>query len=230
MMLLHQRVNAIYFPSGANLKALCWMLKRKYPASNHDELIGEFPVALSFRPVYEAVMNGSTSQISFGVINVSDRASAGVYEDLPGKEAVVWLKEKFGADWSLEYAVVPDDAEKISSELVRMADVAGCCLVLTTGGTGPAPRDVTPEATTAVCHRLLPGFGEAMRMESFRRVPTSILSRQVAGTRGRCLIINLPGKPTAIRECLDVVAKAIPYCVFLTSGLKIDGGSDRPAL
>jgi molybdopterin adenylyltransferase len=159
--------------------------------------------------------------IRFGVINVSDRASAGVYEDIPGKEAVKWLKETFPIAWSLEYAVVPDEQEQIVAMLSDMADHKGCVLVLTTGGTGPAPRDVTPEATMRVCDRLLPGFGEAMRRESFQKVPTSILSRQVAGTRGKCLIINLPGKPTAIRECLDVVKAAIPYCVFLTSGEKI---------
>lgn len=173
-------------------------------------------------------MNNAALPFSFGVINVSDRASAGVYEDIPGREAVAWLKERFGENWSLEYAVVPDDAEKISAQLIHMADDRNCCLILTTGGTGPAPRDVTPEATAAVCHRLLPGFGEAMRMASFARIPTSILSRQIAGTRGRCVIVNLPGKPTAIRECLDVIAKAIPYCVFLTSGIQVSPGSDRP--
>lgn len=161
------------------------------------------------------------TDIHFGVINVSDRASAGVYEDLPGKEAVKWLKEFFACDWTLEYAVVPDDQHQISSTLSDMADNKGCLLILTTGGTGPAPRDVTPEATVRVCDRLLPGFGEAMRMESLKTVPTAILSRQVAGTRGKCLIINLPGKPTAIRECLEIVKSAIPYCVFLTSGVEV---------
>lgn len=163
----------------------------------------------------------NTSAIRFGVINISDRASAGVYEDLPGKEAAAWLREQYSIAWELEYAVVPDEREKISATLVRMADECGCCLVLTTGGTGPAARDVTPEATTDVCDRLLPGFGEAMRLESRKFVPTAILSRQVAGTRGRCLIINLPGKPTAIRECLEIIKDAIPYCVFLVSGVEV---------
>jgi len=163
----------------------------------------------------------SESEIRFGVINVSDRASAGVYEDLPGKEAAAWLREYFPFNWKLEYAVVPDEQGKISATLVSMADQLSCCLILTTGGTGPAPRDVTPEATVSVCDRLLPGFGEAMRMESRKTVPTSILSRQVAGTRGKCLIINLPGKPTAIRECLEIIKDAIPYCVFLVSGVEI---------
>ncbi|HMP91008.1 MAG TPA: molybdopterin adenylyltransferase [Kiritimatiellia bacterium] len=173
-------------------------------------------------------MNGEAGKFSIGVINVSDRASAGVYEDTPGQEAVAWLKENYGDGWSLEYAVTPDDQEKISATLMRMIDEAGCCLVLTTGGTGPAPRDVTPEATMAVCDRLLPGFGEAMRMASFARIPTSILSRQVAGSRGSGLIINLPGKPAAIRECLDVIAPAIPYAVFLVSGMQVCAGADRP--
>lgn len=163
--------------------------------------------------------------IRFGVINVSDRASAGEYEDIPGKEAAAWLKEQYGEDWSLEYAVVPDEEDTIAAKLQEMSDEKGCLIVLTTGGTGPAPRDVTPEATTRVCDRMLPGFGEQMRMESLRIVPTAILSRQVAGTRGKTLIINLPGKPKAIRECLDVIKDAIPYCVFLVSGVEIKKGA-----
>ncbi|HMO03662.1 MAG TPA: molybdopterin adenylyltransferase [Kiritimatiellia bacterium] len=156
--------------------------------------------------------------MKFGVVNISDRAAAGVYEDTPGKEAVAWLREAVAEAWGLVYAVVPDDEEKIAATLIDMADVQGCCLVLTTGGTGPAPRDVTPEATMKVCDRLLPGFGESMRAESRKIVPTAILSRQVAGTRGRCLIVNLPGKPTAIRECLEVIAGALPYAIQLVSG------------
>lgn len=159
--------------------------------------------------------------IRFGVINVSDRASAGVYEDLPGKEAVAWLREQFPFAWDLEYAVVPDEQDRIAGAITDMADRAGCQIILTTGGTGPAPRDVTPEATVSVCERLLPGFGEAMRMESLKIVPTAILSRQVAGLRGKSLIINLPGKPTAIRECLDVIKDAIPYGVYLISGVDL---------
>ena len=163
----------------------------------------------------------SETTIKFGVINVSDRASAGEYEDIPGKEAVAWLKEQYGNDWKLEYAVIPDEEDKIAATLRFMADDEHCQIILTTGGTGPAPRDVTPEATMSVCDRMLPGFGEQMRMESLRIVPTAILSRQVAGTRGKTLIINLPGKPKAIRECLDVIKDAIPYCVFLVSGVRV---------
>lgn len=161
-------------------------------------------------------------KITFGVINVSDRASAGEYEDLPGQEAVRWLKEQYGDEWELEYVVVPDEQDKISDTLCFMADDEHCQLILTTGGTGPAPRDVTPEATMGVCERMLPGFGEQMRMESLKIVPTSILSRQVAGIRGKSLIINLPGKPKSIRECLNIIRDAIPYCVFLVSGVELE--------
>ncbi|MEM9983946.1 MAG: molybdopterin adenylyltransferase [Bacteroidota bacterium] len=156
--------------------------------------------------------------LKIGIINVSDRASAGVYEDLPGKRAVAILDEYLLSPWEKEYAVIPDEQDQISAELIRMADAAACSLIITTGGTGPAPRDVTPEATVAVCHKLLPGFGEAMRMESLKIVPTAILSRQVAGIRGQTLIINLPGKPKAIRECLDIIFPAIPTCIKLIGG------------
>ncbi len=160
--------------------------------------------------------------IKIGIINVSDRASAGVYEDIPGKRAATILDEYLLSPWEKEYAVIPDEQDQISAELIRMADQAACCLIITTGGTGPAPRDVTPEATLAVCHKLLPGFGEAMRMESLKIVPTAILSRQVAGIRGQTLIINLPGKPKAIRECLDIIFPAIPTCIKLIGGPDIE--------
>ena len=166
-------------------------------------------------------------EIRFGVINISDRASAGVYDDLPGQEAVRWLREAVATTWDLAYAIVPDDQEKIAGTIIEMADQKKCCLVITTGGTGPAPRDVTPEATMQVCDRLLPGFGEAMRAESLKKVPTAILSRQLAGTRGTCLIMNLPGKPTAIRECLEAVAGAIPYAIELISGIRVDYATGR---
>ena len=166
-------------------------------------------------------MNGPASPPRFGVINISDRASAGVYEDVPGKEALAWLEEAVVSPWERDYAVLPDDEETISDHLIDFVDRRGGCLILTTGGTGPSPRDVTPEATAKVCDRILPGFGEAMRAESRKFVPTAILSRQMAGLRGGCLIINLPGKPRAIRECLEVVAPAIPYAIFLASGIRV---------
>ncbi|HMO50782.1 MAG TPA: molybdopterin adenylyltransferase [Kiritimatiellia bacterium] len=162
-----------------------------------------------------------TSMI-IGIINVSDRASAGVYEDIPGKEAKAWLEDMVATPWQLEYAVVPDEQDRIAATLIDMADRRGCRLIITTGGTGPAPRDVTPEATMQVCERLLPGFGEAMRADSRRNVPTAILSRQIAGSRGACLIVNLPGKPAAIRECLNSIATALPYAIFLISGSTVE--------
>jgi molybdopterin adenylyltransferase len=163
-----------------------------------------------------------------GVINVSDRASAGVYEDTPGKSVVALLGEWLVTPFELDYRVVPDEQPQIEAELKRMADEAGCCLVVTTGGTGPALRDVTPEATQAVCARMLPGFGELMRAVSLKFVPTAILSRQTAGIRGATLIVNLPGRPKAIRENLEAVFPAIPYCVDLIGGPRLETTAAMP--
>jgi molybdopterin adenylyltransferase len=160
--------------------------------------------------------------IKIGVINVSDRAAAGVYEDTPGKAAVALLREWLVTPFAVDYKVVPDEQPAIEAELRRMADEAGCGLVVTTGGTGPAPRDVTPEATAAVCTKLLPGFGELMRAASLQHVPTAILSRQTAGIRGKTLIVNLPGRPKAIRENLEAVFPAIPYCLDLIGGPRLE--------
>lgn len=160
--------------------------------------------------------------IKIGVINVSDRASAGVYEDTPGKACVALLQEWIATPFEVDYRVVPDERAKIEAELCRMADEAGCCLIVTTGGTGPAPRDVTPEATEAVCRKLLPGFGELMRATSLQFVPTAILSRQTAGIRDATLIVNLPGRPKAIRENLAAVFPAIPYCIDLIGGPRLE--------
>ncbi|SHG30455.1 molybdopterin adenylyltransferase [Flagellimonas flava] len=156
--------------------------------------------------------------IKIGIINVSDRASRGEYEDLPGKEVKRLMNLWLASPWKSEYAVIPDEQELLEKEMIRMADNEGCCLVVTTGGTGPAVRDVTPEATTAVCEKILPGFGEQMRQVSLQYVPTAILSRQTAGIRGNTLIVNLPGKPKSIRECLEAVFPAIPYCIDLIGG------------
>jgi molybdopterin adenylyltransferase len=153
-----------------------------------------------------------------GIINVSDRASAGIYEDIPGKAIVSTLTEYLKTDWEPVYRVIPDEQDVIEKMLAELADEQNCCLVVTSGGTGPAPRDVTPEATEAVCQKLLPGFGELMRQVSLQYVPTAILSRQTAGIRGQTLIVNLPGKPSAIRQCLDAVFPAIPYCIDLIGG------------
>lgn len=156
--------------------------------------------------------------IRIGVINVSDRASQGIYEDLPGKEIIKCLSDYLLDSWEKEYAVIPDDQLTIEKAMIDMADNKSCCLIVTSGGTGPAPRDVTPEATISVCQRLLPGFGELMRSVSLKYVPTAILSRQTAGIRGKTLIVNLPGKPKSIRECLEAVFPAIPYCIDLAGG------------
>ena len=153
-----------------------------------------------------------------GILTVSDRASRGEDEDRGGPAIRDYLVGALTGEWREVARIVSDDRGVVEAELTRMADEEGCCLVVTTGGTGPAPRDITPEATEAVCHRMLPGFGEAMRAVSLRSVPTAILSRQEAGHRGTCLIVNLPGKPAAIAECLDAVWGAIPYCVELLGG------------
>lgn len=165
-----------------------------------------------------------------GVLNISDRASAGVYEDIPGKACVALLREWLLTDFDVDYRVIPDEQAVIETELKRMADEAGCALVVTTGGTGPAPRDVTPEATTAVCEKMLPGFGELMRAASLKFVPTAILSRQTAGTRGRTLIVNLPGRPKAIRENLEAVFPAIPYCIDLIGGPRFEATPAAPVV
>ena len=157
-----------------------------------------------------------------GVLNISDRASAGVYADTPGQACVALLHEWLATPFEVDYKVVPDERALIEDELRRMADEAGCCLVVTTGGTGPAPRDVTPEATETVCRKMLPGFGELMRATSLTYVPTAILSRQTAGIRGRTLIVNLPGRPKAIRENLAAVFPAIPYCIDLIGGPRLE--------
>jgi molybdopterin adenylyltransferase len=153
-----------------------------------------------------------------GIVTVSDRASQGVYEDISGKAIIETLNDYLTSPWEPVYEVIPDEQDVIAATLIKMADELDCSLIVTTGGTGPAKRDVTPEATEAVCDRMMPGFGELMRAESLKFVPTAILSRQTAGLRGDSLIINLPGKPKSIRECLDAVFPAVPYCIDLMEG------------
>ena len=159
-----------------------------------------------------------TQHIRVGVVTVSDRASRGVYDDRGGPAVIDCLREMLAGPWEPVPRLIPDEQEQIESTLKALCDDEGCCLVVTTGGTGPAKRDVTPEATEAVCEKLMPGFGELMRLESLKVVPTAILSRQTAGIRGNTLIVNLPGKPSAIRDCLLAVMPAIPYCVDLIGG------------
>lgn len=153
-----------------------------------------------------------------GIVTVSDRASRGEYEDRGGPAIHEYLAEILTSPWEAVPRVISDDQRVIEKALRELCDDAGCCLVITTGGTGPAARDVTPEATEAVGEKLMPGFGELMRQVSLRAVPTAILSRQTAVIRGSSLIVNLPGQPKAIRECLDAVFPAIPYCIDLLEG------------
>jgi molybdopterin adenylyltransferase len=160
--------------------------------------------------------------VKIGVLNISDRASAGVYEDIPGKACVALLREWLITPFDVEYRIIPDEQPQIEAALRQLADEAGCALIVTTGGTGPAARDVTPEATEAVCGKMLPGFGELMRATSLKYVPTAILSRQTAGIRGRTLVVNLPGRPKAIRENLEAVFSAIPYCIDLIGGPRLE--------
>ena len=167
-----------------------------------------------------------TRSLLIGLVSISDRASAGVYEDkgIPG------LKEWFGAalrtPWRMETRLIPDEQPLIERTLIELVDTVGCDLVLTTGGTGPAARDVTPEATLAVAHKVLPGFGEQMRQVSLKYVPTAILSRQAGVIRGRALILNLPGQPKAIKETLDGVFPAVPYCLDLIGGPYVETHED----
>ena len=153
-----------------------------------------------------------------GLVSISDRASQGVYADqgVPGLAA--WFEAALATPWRFETRLIPDEQPIIEQTLADLVDNVRCDLVLTTGGTGPAPRDVTPEATLAVAHRVLPGFGEQMRQVSLRYVPTAILSRQVGVVRGRALILNLPGQPKAIKETLDGIFPAVPYCLDLIGG------------
>ena len=162
----------------------------------------------------------------FGVLTISDRAYSGEYEDEGGPAILGFFEDAIASEWSHHYDVVPDEIDAISQAIIEMTDNLGCDVVVTTGGTGPSERDVTPEATMQVCDRILPGFGEQMRAISLAFVPTAILSRQVGGTRGKSLIFNLPGRPKAIRETIDEIWKAVPYCVDLLGGPYIDMRDD----
>lgn len=165
--------------------------------------------------------------IPIGILTVSDRASRGQYEDLSGPAIIAYLAEVLATPFRPVTRLVADEPPEIEAALIGLCDDERCSLVLTTGGTGPAPRDVTPEATEAVCARMMPGFGEAMRAASLAVVPTAILSRQTAGLRGQSLIVNLPGKPKSIAECLDAVMPAIPYCLDLIGGDRLDTRAER---
>ena len=164
-----------------------------------------------------------TSTIALiGIVTVSDRASRGEYDDRGGPAIERFLETHLSSHWSAIRRLVPDEAPEIEACLRELCDEDGCCLVVTTGGTGPAARDVTPEATEAVADKVLPGFGELMRQVSLAAVPTAILSRQTAVVRGSSLIVNLPGKPSAIDDCLRAVLPAIPYCIDLIGGPRLE--------
>jgi molybdopterin adenylyltransferase len=161
-----------------------------------------------------------------GLVSISDRASAGVYDDKGIPSLNEWFSAALKTPWRMESRLIPDEQSLIERTLIELIDTTGCHLVLTTGGTGPAPRDVTPEATLAIAHKVMPGFGEQMRQVSLKYVPTAILSRQVAVVRGRALVINLPGQPKAIKETLDGVFPAVPYCIDLIGGPYIETHDD----
>ena len=156
--------------------------------------------------------------VRIGIVTVSDRASRGEYQDQGGPAIHAELSRILATPWEAVARLVPDEQPQVEAALRELADQCDCCLVVTTGGTGPALRDITPEATVAVCDKLLDGFAEQMRAVSLQVVPTAILSRQTAGVRGRTLILNLPGKPSAIADCLYAVFPAIPYCIDLIGG------------
>ncbi len=168
----------------------------------------------------------TTQPVRIGIVTVSDRASSGAYKDLGGPAIRKQLQKILATPWEALSCVIPDEQPVIEETLKDLCDMQGCCLVVTTGGTGPAPRDITPEATEAVCDKILDGFGEQMRAVSMKVVPTAILSRQIAGIRGKTLIINLPGKPSSIEDCLQAVFPAVPYCIDLIGGPYLETNPD----
>ena len=174
-----------------------------------------------------ATMSQADTPALIGILTVSDRASRGEYEDRGGPAIDAYLREVLVSPWSAHARVVEDDRRAIAAALIDLVDTVGCSLVVTTGGTGPALRDVTPEATLDVVEKPMPGFGELMRSVSLQYVPTAILSRQTAGIRGRALIVNLPGQPKAIGQCLDAVFPAIPYCIDLLEGPRLETRPER---
>ncbi|MEO7728638.1 MAG: molybdopterin adenylyltransferase [Burkholderiales bacterium] len=162
------------------------------------------------------------NELLIGLVSISDRASTGVYADKGLPALQEWFGAALSTPWRMEARLIPDDQATIEQTLRELVDTAHCHLVLTTGGTGPAPRDVTPEATLAVADKVMPGFGERMRQVSLKYVPTAILSRQAGVIRKQALILNLPGQPKAIKETLDGVFAAVPYCIDLIGGPYIE--------
>jgi molybdopterin adenylyltransferase len=168
----------------------------------------------------------SKNELNIGIVTVSDRASKGEYEDRGGPAISEWFSKALTTSWHSVTRMIPDEQNLIEYTLKQLADEEGCQLIVTTGGTGPSPRDVTPEATENICHKMMPGFGEMMRAESLKFVPTAILSRQTAGIYNKSLIINLPGKPSAIDDCLNAIFQAVPYCIDLIDGPYIETNED----
>jgi molybdopterin adenylyltransferase len=190
---------------------------RKLPSNKRlSDVAGRRPTAEAFE------MTSQTQTAVIGVVTASDRASAGVYQDESGPAIEAYFRKVLTTPLRIERRVIPDGFESVRDTLIDLADTVGCDLIVTTGGTGPSPRDLTPEATLAAAPRELPGFGELMRKVSLEQVPTAILSRQLAAHRGKCLVINLPGKPAAIEMCLDAVMPAVPYCLDLIGAAWID--------
>jgi molybdopterin adenylyltransferase len=160
--------------------------------------------------------------MKIAIVTISDRASKGEYEDKSGPAIAAWLTPVIASAWEPVFRVIPDGMESVRNALIALCDVEKVDLILTTGGTGPSPRDLTPEAMQQVVEKELPGFGELMRRVSLEQVPTAILSRQTAGTRGKTLIVNIPGKPSSIKTCLDAVFPAVPYCLDLIGAGRVE--------
>lgn len=173
---------------------------------------------LAVRPINTLIK----MDFKIGIVTASDRGSRGEYDFLTGEKVMDVLKEYIKTDFETVHQVIPDEQDQIERGLIELSDKHGCQLIITAGGTGPAPRDVTPEATESVCHKMLPGFGERMRQHSLQFVKTAMLSRQTAGIRNNTLIINMPGKPRSIRQCMEVIAPAIPHTLQLIGNEKIE--------
>jgi molybdopterin adenylyltransferase len=179
-------------------------------------------IGLQANTVISGSKNTCGDKAMLGIITVSDRASNGEYVDEGGPSILEFFNQALASPAEVIYRCIPDDYSLIQKVMIELVDEFGCDVVVTTGGTGPTKRDVTPEATISVCDRILDGFGEQMRQISLKYVPTAILSRQVGGIRGKCLLFNLPGRPKAIRETIDEIWKAVPYCIDLLEGPYMD--------
>lgn len=188
-----------------------------------DAILGVDSAGIQYLRSKRKAMSNSPESVPFniGIITASDRGSRGEYDFLTGERVIEVLKEFIASPFTAHHQVIADEQDLLEQGLIELSDKVGCELIITAGGTGPAPRDVTPEATEAVCYRMLPGFGERMRQHSLQFVKTAILSRQTAGIRNNTLIINMPGNPKAIRQCMEVIAPAIPHTLLLIGNEKM---------